>query len=121
MIYADYLSVAEMQRWSLDFDIAWDAIDPELAHRDPALLQRLRDSALIESFFPIFTCRAMDLLWTMSRRRQCSASSSMSRTSISTSSTSISNASTSIRSRMRNWSMFDAATSPCGISTERHC
>ena len=63
MIYADYLSVAEMQRWSLDFDIAWDAIDPELAHRDTALLQRLRDSALIESFFPIFTCRAMDLLW----------------------------------------------------------
>ena len=63
MIYADYLSVAEMQRWSLDFDIAWDAIDPELAHRDTALLQRVRDSALIESFFPIFTCRAMDLLW----------------------------------------------------------
>ena len=26
MIYADYLSIAEMQRWSLDFDIAWDAI-----------------------------------------------------------------------------------------------
>ncbi len=63
MIYADYLSVAEIQRWSLDFDIAWDAIDPALARRDVALLRRLRDSALIESFFPIFTCRAMDVLW----------------------------------------------------------
>lgn len=63
MIYADYLSVAEMQRWSLDHDIAWDDIDPRLAHRDTALLQRIRDSALIESFFPIFTCRAMEVLW----------------------------------------------------------
>ena len=63
MIYADYLSVAEMQRWVLELDVAWDDIDSCLAHRDTALLQRLRDSALIESFFPIFTCRAMDVLW----------------------------------------------------------
>ena len=63
MIYADYLAVAEMHRWVLELDIAWDDIDPCLAHRDTALLQRLRDSALIESFFPIFTCRAMDVLW----------------------------------------------------------
>jgi hypothetical protein len=61
--YAYYLSTAEMQRWVLDFDIAWDDIDAGLAHRDTALLQRVRDSALIESFFPIFTCRAMDVLW----------------------------------------------------------
>jgi hypothetical protein len=63
MIYADYLSTAEMQRWNLDLDIPWDDIDPSLALRDTALLDRVRDSALIESFFPIFTCRAMDLLW----------------------------------------------------------
>jgi hypothetical protein len=63
VIYADYLSTAEMQRWVLETDIAWDDIDPRLAQRDPALLQRLRDSALIESFFPIFTCRAMEVLW----------------------------------------------------------
>ena len=63
MIYADYLSTAEMQRWNLDLDIPWDDIDPGLALRDTALLNRVRDSALIESFFPIFTCRAMDLLW----------------------------------------------------------
>jgi hypothetical protein len=63
MIYADYLSTAEMQRWNLDTDIAWDDIDAPLALGQPELLKRVRDSALIESFFPIFTCRAMDLLW----------------------------------------------------------
>ena len=63
MIYADYLSTAEMQRWNLDTDIAWDDVDVSMALGQPALLQRVRDSALIESFFPIFTCRAMDRLW----------------------------------------------------------
>jgi hypothetical protein len=63
MIYADYLSTAEMQRWNLDTDIAWDDIEPQLALGQPELLKRVRDSALIESFFPIFTCRAMDCLW----------------------------------------------------------
>lgn len=63
MIYADYLSTAEMHRWVLDTDIAWDAIDPRLALAQPDLLQRVRDSALIESFFPIFTTRAIECLW----------------------------------------------------------
>jgi hypothetical protein len=63
MIYADYLSIAEMQRWNLDLDIPWDDVDARLALEAPDVLNRVRDSALIESFFPIFTCRAMDLLW----------------------------------------------------------
>ena len=63
MIYADYLSTAELQRWNLDLDIAWDEIDREAALSQPSLLQRVRDSALIESFFPIFTSRAMEVLW----------------------------------------------------------
>ena len=63
MIYAEYLSTSEMQRWNLDMDIAWDDIDVELALRQPDLLERVRDSALIESFFPIFTPRALDVLW----------------------------------------------------------
>jgi hypothetical protein len=63
MIYADYLSTAEMQRWNLDTDIAWDDVNTELALSQPEILQRVRASALIESFFPIFTCRAMDRLW----------------------------------------------------------
>ena len=63
MIYADYLSTAEMQRWNLDTDIAWDDIDPELAHSQPDLLQRVGDSAPIVSSFSIFICRAMERLW----------------------------------------------------------
>jgi hypothetical protein len=63
MIYADYLSTSEMQRWNLDYDIAWNAIDPALALTQPDLLDRLRDSALIESFFPLFTTRAIEVLW----------------------------------------------------------
>ena len=63
MIYADYLSTAEMQRWNLDTDIAWDEVEPRVALGQRELLKRVRDSALIESFFPIFTCRAMDVLW----------------------------------------------------------
>lgn len=63
MTYGDYLTTSEMTRWILDTDIAWDAIDPRLALSQPDLLDRVRDSALIESFFPIFTPRALDLLW----------------------------------------------------------
>jgi hypothetical protein len=63
MLYADYLSTAEMQRWILDTDIAWDEIDSARAIDQPELLDRVHDSALIESFFPIFTPRALDVLW----------------------------------------------------------
>ena len=63
MIYADYLSTSEMHRWILDTDIAWDDINIALARSQPDLLERVRDSALIESFFPIFTSRAMECLW----------------------------------------------------------
>jgi hypothetical protein len=63
MIYADYLSTSEMQRWILDHDIAWDSIDRDLALTQPDLLDRVRDSALIESFFPLFTTRAIEVLW----------------------------------------------------------
>jgi len=63
MKYGDYLTTSEMTRWLLDTDIAWDAIQPALALAQPDLLNRVRDSALIESFFPIFTPRALDLLW----------------------------------------------------------
>jgi len=63
MIYADYLSTSEMHRWILDVDIAWDEIEPALAMTQPDLLDRVRDSALIESFFPLFTTRAIEVLW----------------------------------------------------------
>ena len=63
MTYTDYLSASEMTRWLIDVDIPWDEIQPDTALSQPELLDRIRDSALIESFFPIFTPRALDLLW----------------------------------------------------------
>lgn len=63
MTYADYLSTSEMQRWFVETDIAWDEIDVTLARSQTDLLKRLRDSALIESFFPILTPRVLDVLW----------------------------------------------------------
>jgi hypothetical protein len=63
MTYSDYLSASEMTRWLIDIDIPWDEIQPDAALSQPELLDRIRDSALIESFFPIFTPRALDLLW----------------------------------------------------------
>lgn len=63
MTYGDYLTTSEMTRWILDTDIDWDVIDPALARTQPDILDRVRDSALIESFFPIFTPRALELLW----------------------------------------------------------
>jgi hypothetical protein len=63
MTYGDYLTTSEMTRWILDTDIPWDDIDPALARSQPDVLDRVRASALIESFFPIFTPRALDLLW----------------------------------------------------------
>ena len=63
MIYAEYLSTAEAHRWVLDTDIAWDDVNPALALEQPELLERVRDSALIESYFPLFTPKALSLLW----------------------------------------------------------
>ena len=63
MTYADYLSTSEMTRWLIDVDIGWNDINSELALSRKDILDRVRDSALIESFFPIFTPRALDLLW----------------------------------------------------------
>lgn len=63
MTYTDYLTTAEINRWIIDTDIDWDSVNPQLALSQPELLDRVRDSALIESFFPIYTPRALDLLW----------------------------------------------------------
>lgn len=63
MTYAEYLSTSELQRWFIEADIAWDDIDLALARTQTDLLKRLRDSALIESFFPILTPRVLDVLW----------------------------------------------------------
>ncbi|MGH9385387.1 MAG: ferritin-like domain-containing protein [Vicinamibacterales bacterium] len=63
MIYDEYLTQAELQRWILDADVAWARIDVPLARTQPDLLEQVRDSALIESYFPIYTTRLMRALW----------------------------------------------------------
>ena len=62
-LYDDYLTQAEVQRWILDAYILWGAIDCTLAHTQPALLDEIRDSAIIESYFPIYTSRLVRALW----------------------------------------------------------
>src|SRR5919201_4115793 len=63
MIYDDYLTQAELQRWIADADVSWGRIDVALALTQPHLLDQIRDSALIESYFPIYTTRLMRALW----------------------------------------------------------
>jgi hypothetical protein len=63
MIYDEYLTQAELQRWILEADVAWTGIDAEAARSRPDLLQQVRDSALIESYFPLYTTRIMRAFW----------------------------------------------------------
>jgi hypothetical protein len=62
-LYDDYLTTAETQRWILDAEVAWDRVDPERARTQPELLDQIRDAALIESFFPIYTTAVMRAAW----------------------------------------------------------
>lgn len=62
-IYDEYLTQAELQRWIQEADIAWGRIDPQLALAQPELLDQIRDSALIESYFPVYTTRLIRALW----------------------------------------------------------
>jgi hypothetical protein len=63
MIYDEYLTQAELQRWILEADVAWNEIDSEMALSQAPLLDQVRDSALIESYFPIYTTQLMRALW----------------------------------------------------------
>jgi hypothetical protein len=63
MIYDEYLTQAELQRWILEVDVAWARLDMPLARARPDLLAQVRDSALIESYFPVYTMRLMRALW----------------------------------------------------------
>jgi len=63
MIYDEYLTQAEVQRWILEVDISWNEVDAAVAVSQPDLLDQVRDSALIESYFPIYTTQLMRALW----------------------------------------------------------
>jgi hypothetical protein len=63
MIYDDYLTQAELHRWILEADVAWARIDVPLARSRPDLLEQVRASALIESYFPVYTTQLMRAFW----------------------------------------------------------
>ena len=63
MIYDEYLTQAELQRWILDTDVSWADIDATLARSQPEVLDQVRDAALIESYFPVYTTRMMRAFW----------------------------------------------------------
>src|SRR2546428_13935207 len=63
MIYDEYLTQAELQRWILDADVAWGRVDAALALTQPQLLDEVRDSALIESCFSVYTTKLVRALW----------------------------------------------------------
>lgn len=63
MIYDEYLTTAELQRWILDADVSWNSINRELALSQPELLDQVRDSALIESYFPLYTTNLVRRCW----------------------------------------------------------
>jgi hypothetical protein len=63
MIYDEYLTTAEMQRWIVEVDVAWNQVDRELARGQPELLDQIHDSALIESYFPLYTSGLLRAMW----------------------------------------------------------
>lgn len=62
-VFDEYLTHAEAQRWILEADVAWGRIDAAVALAQPELLDQVRDSALIESYFPLYTTRLVRALW----------------------------------------------------------
>lgn len=61
--YERHAAAADRGGWSVERDVAWDAIDAALAHARPELLRSLRDAALIESFHPVNLARLMRATW----------------------------------------------------------
>lgn len=62
-LYDEYLTQAELQRWILDADVLWTQVDPARALTAPAILDQVRDAALIESYFPVYTTRLLRAAW----------------------------------------------------------
>jgi hypothetical protein len=63
MIYDEYLTTAELQRWILEVDVAWNHINRQQALNQPDLLDQMHDAALIESYFPMYTTNLMRCMW----------------------------------------------------------
>lgn len=62
-IYVRHAAASDRGSWSVERDVAWNRIRPELALAQPELLGQLRDAALIESFHPVNLARLMRACW----------------------------------------------------------
>ena len=62
-LYERHAAAADRGAWSVERDIAWNAIDPALARAHPDVLHALRGAAIIESFHPIGLGRFMRATW----------------------------------------------------------
>lgn len=60
-LYERHASAADRGAWSVERDVRWREIDPDLAHTQPDILDALRDAAVIESFHPVNLCRLIRL------------------------------------------------------------
>lgn len=63
MTVSDYLLISELNRWSPEQDLPWDALDREAALADPEILEQLRAACVIEAMHPVTTKHLMGLLW----------------------------------------------------------
>lgn len=63
MTSPDYLLISELNQWSPEQDVPWDALDPEAARAEPEVLDQLRASCVIEAMHPVTTKHLMGLLW----------------------------------------------------------
>lgn len=61
--YERHAVASERGAWSVERDIAWDAIDASLAFRTPDVLAALRDAVVVESFHPVNLARLMRATW----------------------------------------------------------
>jgi rubrerythrin len=62
-IYERHSRAADRGSWSVERDVAWDRIDPALAHRHPEVLDQVREAAIVESFHPVNLGRLMRATW----------------------------------------------------------
>src|SRR5262249_20137758 len=58
-LYVRHAAAADRGAWSVERDVRWDDIDADLARARPAVLDALRDAALIESFHPVHLSELM--------------------------------------------------------------
>jgi hypothetical protein len=62
-LYERHAAAADRGSWSVERDVDWGAIDPMRARSRPAVLDALRQAALIESFHPVNLARLMRATW----------------------------------------------------------